>query len=87
MIDLSKEKLELNYPCDWEYKVVGHDQEMIECALKSLFDDRDYKIELSNVSSKGKFKSFCLNLLVHSEDDRVEIYKQLKDHCDIKYVL
>ena len=22
MIDLNKEKLELNYPCNWEYKLV-----------------------------------------------------------------
>jgi len=87
MIDLSKEKLELNYPCDWQYKVVGYNQEDIENAMKSLFDDREYNIKLSNTSSKGKFKSFALNLLVHNEDDRVEIYKQLKDHDDIKYVL
>jgi putative lipoic acid-binding regulatory protein len=87
MIDLSDKKLELDYPCDWQYKVVGHNQELIECAMKKIFDKREYKLKLSNVSSKGKFKSFSLNLLVHNEDDRVEIYNQLKDHDDIKYVL
>ncbi|MEA1914245.1 MAG: DUF493 domain-containing protein [Campylobacterota bacterium] len=87
MIDLSNETLELDYPCSWKYKIVGNSHELISCAMKSLFEKREYALKLSNSSSKGKFHSFSLELIVHDEQDRTSVYKQLKSHCDIKYVL
>jgi len=59
----------------------------INNVVKDILSDRENKVSESNVSKKGKFKSYTLELLVHSDDDRTEIYKLLGDHSDIKMVL
>ena len=87
MIDLSKEKLELNYPCSWEYKIVVLEHIDIHITVKEVVSSREHKVKTSKVSSKGKYKSYTLELLVHNEDDRKEIYKMLGDHSNIKMVL
>ncbi len=87
MIDLSKEKLELNYPCSWEYKLVVLEHIDIHITVKEVVLHREHKVTASKVSSKGKYKSYTLEMLVHNEDDRKEIYKMLGDHSNIKMVL
>ena len=87
MIDLSKEKLVLDYPCSWEYKLVVLEHIDIYVTVKEVVFSREHKIKESKVSSKGKYKSYALELLVHNDDDRTEIYKMLGDHSNIKMVL
>jgi putative lipoic acid-binding regulatory protein len=87
MIDLSKHKLELNYPCNWQYKLVVHHTKTIQDIISNTISDREHDIKPSKKSSKGKYKSYTLELLVHNEDDRQEIYRILSDHEHIKMVL
>jgi uncharacterized protein len=87
MIDLSKEKLVLEYPCNWEYKLVVLEHIDIKITVKEVISNREHKVKESKVSSKGKYKSYSLELLVHNDDDRKEIYKMLGDHSNIKMVL
>ncbi|RXK11512.1 DUF493 domain-containing protein [Halarcobacter mediterraneus] len=87
MIDLNKEKLQLDYPCSWKYKIVIHEKSNANKITEEIFLQREFNIEKSKVSKKGKFESYSLELIVHNEDDRKEIYKMLGDHKDIKMVL
>lgn len=87
MIDLSKEKLQLDYPCSWKYKIVIHEKSNANKITEEILLQREFNIEKSKVSKKGKFESYSLELIVHNEDDRKEIYKMLGDHKDIKMVL
>ena len=87
MIDLSKEKLVLVYPCSWEYKLVVLEHIDIHFTVKEVVSSREHKVKESKVSTKGKYKSYTLELLVHNDDDRTEIYKMLGDHSNIKMVL
>ena len=87
MIDLSKEKLELNYPCNWIYKVIGYDEKEIKKAVKEVVERDEYTLKISNTSKKGKFQSFTLEVLVHNEDDRKTLYDLLTAHAKIKMVL
>ena len=87
MIDLSKEKLVLEYPCSWEYKLVVLEHIDIHFTVKEVVSSREHKVKESKVSSKGKYKSYTLELLVHNDDDRTEICKMLGDHSNIKMVL
>lgn len=87
MVDLSKEKLVLDYPCNWEYKLVVLGHIDIKTTVKQVVLNREHKLRESKVSSKGKFKSYTLELLVHNDDDRTETFKMLEDHTNIKMVL
>lgn len=87
MIDLSKHKLELTYPCEWCYKIVIHDEHDGDNIAKEVFEDRPHKVSHSKASSKGKFKSLNIELLVHNDDDRTYFHKVLSSHKHIKMVL
>ena len=87
IINDSKEKLELEYPCSWCYKLIGHEKEAVEKAIHDIIDEREYKLKHSNSSKSGKYVSLNLDLLVHNEDDRNFIYEALKAHQNIKMVL
>jgi len=87
MIDLSNEKLELDYPCRWEYKLVVLETCDIKKSVKEVVFEREHKIKPSKTSSKGKFKSYSLEMLVHNEDDRKELFELLRKHSDMKMVL
>lgn len=87
MIDLSKEKLELNYPCSWTYKLVVLEKINIKTTVKEVVLEREHTVKESKTSAKGKFRSYSLELLVHNEDDRKTLFEVLGQHNDIKMVL
>ncbi len=87
MIDLNQHKLELDYPCSWKYKIVILETVNVKYISKDVFGEREHSVKESNVSKKGKFKSYSIELIVHNEDDRKEIYKILGEHKEIKMVL
>jgi len=87
MMGITCQKLELNYPCSWEYKLIIKDENIINAIVKDILDEREHSLKPSKQSKGGKFKSYTLELLVHNEDDRKELYKMLGDHEHIKMVL
>lgn len=86
-IDEIDQKLELQYPCDWRYKVVGEERRKLEAAIHEVIVEREHTLKDSNRSRNGKYISLNLDLLVHNEDDRQFIYEALKAHPDVKIVL
>ncbi len=80
-------ELELTYPCNWNYKVIIPSGEEISSVTASILGERDHKVKKSNNSKSGKYQSHDISLLVHNDDDRVEIFKQLKNHDCVKMVL
>jgi putative lipoic acid-binding regulatory protein len=81
------EKLELEYPCNWCYKVVGEEREKLETAIREVVLEREHSVSHSNTSRSGKYISLNLELLVHNEEDRQFIYEALKAHQNIRMVL
>jgi putative lipoic acid-binding regulatory protein len=84
---LEGKKLELEYPCNWCYKVIASEKEALENAVKEVISEREHKLSHSNNSKTGKYISMNLDLLVHNEDDRQFIFDALKKHQAIKMVL
>ncbi len=80
-------KLELEYPCNWCYKVIATQEQDLKDAVKDVIDTREHTLVPSNSSKTGKYISMNLDLLVHNEDDRQFIYDALKKHQNIKMVL
>ncbi len=84
---LKDKKLELEYPCNWCYKVIASEKEALQNAIEDVVSQREYKLSDSNRSKTGKYISMNLDLLVHNENDRQFIYDTLKRHQDIKMIL
>lgn len=86
MISLDNKKLDLSFPCDWEYRVIGEFKERIEVAVFEIVD-REYDLKPSKTSKKGKYQSFSIKVNIQSDEERVTIFEKLKSHSDIKMVL
>jgi len=80
-------KLELEYPCNWCYKVIAHGVEDVQEAIKEVILEKPHSLAHSNKSKGGKFVSMNLDLIVDNEDERDFIFRALKAHQNIKMVL
>ena len=87
MISLDNEKLELTYPCEWNYKVIIEAHAEISTIASSILGEREHSVRKSNNSKSGKYTSHNISLLVHNDDDRHEIFQQFKCHCNVKMIL
>jgi len=87
MFDLGGEKLDLTYPCEWVYKVIGSGQEQVLRAIVDVVQGYDYDVTLSNRSKTGKYCCLNLEMVVDSEEIRTEIYMALRNHPTIRIVL
>lgn len=85
--EIDGQHLELDYPCEWEYKVIGLKEQRIIDAAAEILGDRAYDLQPSHVSRNGRYHSMALKLTVADENDRNEIYYALKHHLDIFMVL
>ncbi len=87
IINDTKQKLELEYPCSWTYKLIGYEKEAIQKAIHDVILEREHTLTHSNKSKSGKYVSMNLDLIIHNEDERNFIYEALKAHQHIKMVL
>lgn len=76
---------DIDYPCEWTYKVVGRSEEVLTEVVTSLIK-RDHSLVPSKTSRTGKYVSFELVLTVHDDEDRRGLGQRLHDHVDILFV-
>jgi putative lipoic acid-binding regulatory protein len=86
-LDSNSKKPNIEYPCDWHYKVIGTDTDEMIKAIELAVEGLDYKLTSSNISSKGNYFSLNLRVFVTSEVIRDIIFAKLKDNEFIKMVL
>lgn len=80
-------KPEIDYPCIWQYKVIGRDQGDIEQAITEICAPVPVKITYSHSSSSGKYHSYNAEVEVQDDEGRLALYRALHDHPDIHIVL
>ncbi|GIX49648.1 MAG: hypothetical protein KatS3mg131_3859 [Candidatus Tectimicrobiota bacterium] len=87
MFDFGGERLRLNYPCRWVYKVIGSGQEQVRQAIDEVVAGYDYTVTFSNASKTGKYCCLNVELTVDSEAVRTHLYRALKQHPHVILVL
>ena len=78
---------QITYPCPWQFKLIGMNQDAIKLAIGEIIGDHDHRVAPSKVSSSDKYISLNVELEVHSEEHRDTFFFQLRDHVDIKFVI
>ena len=86
-MNLNGKKAKIDYPCQWQYKLIGRFEELIKDDVKKFLKNKGYKIEVSNKSKKGKFISLNLFVTVQNEQERVKIFNQLSNSQVIMQIL
>ncbi len=84
---MAEQKPEITYPCEWPYRIIGTSEVPIRNSVSSILGDKNYTLVASKKSSGGKYISFALSLIVDSEEERLEIFEELKMSNEIKMVL
>ena len=80
-------KPEINYPCEWSYAIIGLDEESMKVAVSKIIKGKKYEIKFSRKSKKGKYTSLNVNAYVKDEQERNNIYRNLKESPQIRIVL
>ncbi len=78
---------EIEYPCNWVYKVIGTDCSLLKDAIVSASAPLPVKISHSKTSSKGKYHCLNAELEIPDEEVRLKIYEKLKSSPAIKIIL
>lgn len=86
-INAIQERLQIEYPCKWLYKVIGTDPDQVRQAVLEAVDAEGVTIDHSHTSSGGRYVSFNVEVLVHSDEQRIEIYEALRAHAAVTRVL
>ena len=81
------DKLVLEYPCIWKYKIIAEAKADVKQIVSLVLKDKEYSLKTSKTSKEGSYKSYHLAIEVTSDDDRKEILEKLREHKDIKFIL
>lgn len=87
MGDIEGEKLDLQYPCQWEYRIIGADLEAVMAAITKIMAGRSYCCEPGHTSEGGRWCTVVVSLEVADEAERVGLYEALRDNAAVKMVL
>ena len=85
--DNSCAKPQIEYPCEWGYKIIGRDKVKLEACIFEVMGIREYTVKKGNTSSKGKFHSLTTSCNVESMQDRDTIFKAFQEPLDVKMVI
>ena len=87
ILDSNSERPELNYPCEWIYKVIGKDVDKLIAAIEGASLELKYEVSPSNVSKNDNYFSLNFKVTVPSEAARDIIYQKLNNNKDVIMVL
>ncbi len=87
ILDSNCDRPELNYPCDWIYKVIGKDVDKLISAIERASLKLNYEVTPSNVSKNENYFSLNFKITVPSEAARDIIYQELNNNKDVIMVL
>lgn len=83
----NNKKVEIQYPCEWIYKIIGSDLKQLKDAVCSIIHPKKFSIEESRKSQTCKYLSLNVKVIVLNDQERTTYYTNLGKHKDIKLVL
>lgn len=95
MNDVNHGKPAIEYPCPWDFKIIGTSEEALRTAvthcleqtLNNAIGAREFELGMSRTSNGGKYVSLRLNLMVMDEVERNGIFSSLANHPEIRIVI
>jgi putative lipoic acid-binding regulatory protein len=84
---LAGRRAEIDYPCVWQYKVIGINCQALQAAVAEELGDNPYSLSASKKSGAGRYLSMNLEVTVNSDEQRQALYQSLAGHPAVKTVL
>ena len=80
------QKVSIDYPCRWVYKVIGADETKMRAAIAAAIPG-GCEITVSRSSAGGKYVSLTVTVHVEDEISRTCVYEALLKDPSVKVVL
>ena len=80
-------KPEIQYPCRWQYRLIGEERTAIIAAVSAVTDITVCVISEGNVSSGGRYLSLSVEMTVNDEAERLRLYQRFAADPAIRVVL
>lgn len=80
------QKVSIDYPCRWCYKIIGSDEAKMRAAIADVIAGA-CEITASRSSATGKYVSLNIVVQVENEQSRIAVYEALCKHPSVKMVL
>lgn len=77
-MQIDTEKGCIVYPCQWSYRVIGRDKEGVRAAVEGVLSGREFLLYYSKGSTGGNYHSWHVDLVVCDEEERNQLFCQLK---------
>lgn len=78
---------EIEYPCRWQYRLIGEDRPAMTAAIAELIDEPTLRVTGGNVSATGRYLSLSLEMTVSSDAERLRVYTLLANSPAIRMIL
>jgi len=80
------EKPEITYPCRWPYRVIGSNEKQMRAMIIEVLGTRRYVLGEGNSSRQGTYHSVHVEVTVADEEERNEIFRNLKAISGVRMV-
>lgn len=86
---LCERKVEIDYPCQWVFKVIGMEPGPLRAAIAEVLRGHEgpVSVEPSRSSGGGRYCSFNLELTLRNDEERLGYYQRLSACAAIKVIL
>ncbi len=81
------DKLQIEYPCNWQYTIIGSNHEEIKNAIDDISGLVPVTITYSHSSSGQKYHSYIMEIEVQDNESRLSLFQSLQNHPHIKFVI
>ena len=78
---------EIDYPCHWNYKLVGRDKFEMKKLVARTLGNREFSVKESKKSRTGKFVSLNVDVLVFNDDERRFFYDRFRTAEEVLHIL
>lgn len=85
--DSDNKRPQIEYPTEWEYKLIGQDVDNLLKAVEEVLPGLEYQVKFSNVSRNEKYYSMNILVTVTSEVLRDIIFEKFSNHPEVKFVI
>lgn len=80
-------KPDIEYPCHWQYRLIGEERTTILQAIQTVVNLETCTVSDGNVSSGGRYVSISVEVMVTSEENRLDLYNRFAADPAIRMVL
>lgn len=84
---MDPEELEIEYPCRWEYTLVGRDEASVRAAVERVLAEHAFTLTPSKRSAAGSYVSFKLEVVVHDDAARRAHWQGLAAAPEVLYLI